>query len=534
MSIIINDISYHYPNQQILLEHISFSVFSNKKISIIGNNGTGKSTLLKLIAGDFISSSGTILCSSHPYYIPQHIGITNKSVSEALMVGEKINALHHIYNGSSEQIHYDQLAEDWDIESRCISALDFWELTNINLTSPMDSLSGGEKSKVFLAGLFIHKPDIILLDEPTNHLDESGREKLYDYITSCKATMIIVSHDITLLNLLDTTYELSEKGIKVYGGNYSFYKEQKEIEEQALTQQINSEEASIRLARKKTQETYERQEKRTSQGKHNKEKGGIARIVINARGNSAEKSSARLKEKHEGIIYAKQQNLLELRKKQQIKSELKIDFGNAQLHKGKLLVKAINVNFEYIDTRPIWENSLPNIEIRSGERIHITGNNGTGKTTLIKLLIGKLSPTKGKIEKVEFSYVYLDQQYSLINKNATVLELAHEYNFSNLQEHEIRLRLNRFLFPKETWDKNCRTLSGGERMRLYLCCLMISNHIPDMFILDEPTNNLDISSLSIFTDTIKDYKGTLLVISHDQYFINKIGITRSIELERRN
>ena len=200
MSIIINDISYHYPNQQILLEHISFSVFSNKKISIIGNNGTGKSTLLKLIAGDFISSSGTILCSSHPYYIPQHIGITNKSVSEALMVGEKINALHHIYNGSSEQIHYDQLAEDWDIESRCISALDFWELTNINLTSPMDSLSGGEKSKVFLAGLFIHKPDIILLDEPTNHLDESGREKLYDYITSCKATMIIVSHDITLLN----------------------------------------------------------------------------------------------------------------------------------------------------------------------------------------------------------------------------------------------------------------------------------------------------------------------------------------------
>jgi ATPase subunit of ABC transporter with duplicated ATPase domains len=168
------------------------------------------------------------------------------------------------------------------------------------------------------------------------------------------------------------------------------------------------------------------------------------------------------------------------------------------------------------------------MEIRSGERIRITGNNGTGKTTLLKLLTGELLPSEGEIKRADFSSIYLDQQYSSMDKDVTILELSRAYNFNNLQEHEIRLRLNRALFPQETWNKNCRTLSGGERMRLYLCCLMISNHIPDMFILDEPTNNLDISSLSILTDTVKNYRGTVLVVSHDNYFIDKIGITKSI------
>lgn len=532
MSIIISDISYHYSNQQTLLEHISFSVLSNRKISIIGNNGTGKSTLLRLLAGELMPFFGAIQCSSQPYYIPQQIGITGQSVSESLGVNKKIGALHAIKNGSSDYIYYDLLEDDWDIESRCRLALDFWGLVDIELNFSMDLLSGGEKSKVFLAGLLIHRPDIILLDEPTNHLDQAGREKLYNYIVNCKATIVVVSHDITLLSLLNTTYELSEKGIKVYGGNYSFYKEQKEIEEQALVQQIDSEEASLRLARKKAQEVRERQDKRESQGKRNKQKEGVARIVVNARGNLAENSSAKLKEKHSRIIDEKQQNLLELRQKQRVNSELKIYFEDTQLHKGKLLVEAVNVNFEYADAKLIWETPL-NIEVRSGERIHITGNNGVGKTTLIKLLTGALLPTKGKIKKADFSYVYLDQQYSMVNKNATVLELAHKNNFNNLQEYEIRLRLNRALFPKETWNKNCQTLSGGERMRLYLCCLMISNHIPDMFVLDEPTNNLDISSLSILTNTVKNYQGTVLVISHDKYFIDKIGITKSIELKIR-
>ncbi len=529
MSIIISDVSYHYSNQQALFKHVRFSVSSNRKVSIIGNNGIGKSTLLKLLAGELTPSVGAIQYPSQPYYIPQQIGFTKQNISEALGIDKKINALYAINNGSSDYIYYDLLEDDWDIESRCRSALDYWGLTNIELTSPLDSLSGGEKSKVFLAGLLIHKPDIILLDEPTNHLDQITREKFYNYIANCKATIIVVSHDTTLLNLLDTTYELSEKGIKVYGGNYTFYKEQKEIEERALEQQISSEEANLRSARKKAQEVQQRQDKRTSQGNKSKQKGGVARIVMNARGNLAENSTAKLKEKHSDIIFNNQQKLKKLRQKQDINCELKIDFEDAQLHNGKLLASTIDVNFEYAKDKTLWQTSL-NMEIRSGERIQLTGNNGTGKTTLIKLLIGELSPTSGEVKKSDFSYIYLDQNYSQVNRGLTVLELAQEYNKSNLLDHEIKLRLNRALFSQETWDKSCLVLSGGERMRLYLCCLMISNHIPDMFILDEPTNNLDLSSLSILTNTIKNYRGTLLVISHDRDFIKNIGISKSIDL----
>ena len=528
MSIVVSDISYNYSNQEPLFERINFSVPSNSKVSVIGCNGIGKSTLMRLLAGNIAPSSGIVQCSSQPYYVPQQIGITGQNISEALGVAQKINALHAIYNGSSDQNHYDQLADDWDVEARCRFALDYWGLTAIDMKFSIDLLSGGEKTKVFLAGLIIHQPAIILLDEPTNHLDQTSRQNLYNYILNCKATIVIVSHDITLLNQLDSTYELSEKGIKLYGGNYAFYKKQKRIEENALEQQISSEERAFRIARKKAQGVKERQERKAKRGEKNT--SGIPRIMLRKLQNKGENTGAKLNEKHSVIIANSQQKLIELRQKQQVNIELKVDFEDACLPNGKLLVKAINVNFGYVKDRLLWSDPL-NIEIYSGERIHIIGDNGAGKTTLIRLLTGEFSSSEGEIKKSDFSYIYLDQEYTQVNKAATILELAQEYNKNNLLDHEIKLRLSRALFPKDTWDKSCLTLSGGERMRLYLCCLMISNHIPDLFILDEPTNNLDLSSLSILSDTVRNYRGTLLVISHDQNFIDEIGITKKIELK---
>jgi ATPase subunit of ABC transporter with duplicated ATPase domains len=148
------------------------------------------------------------------------------------------------------------------------------------------------------------------------------------------------------------------------------------------------------------------------------------------------------------------------------------------------------------------------------------------------LLTGELVPTVGTVRRTDnFSYLYLDQQYSKVCCNATVLELAQEYNLENLQDHEVKIRLNRASFPVETWDKNCLALSGGERMRLYLCCLMLRDHIPDMLILDEPTNNLDLASLAILTDTVRNYRGTLVVISHDRNFVGQVGITTEIRVD---
>ena len=165
-----------------------------------------------------------------------------------------------------------------------------------------------------------------------------------------------------------------------------------------------------------------------------------------------------------------------------------------------------------------------------GNMLAIVGSPGSGKTTLLKIITGQLQPQTGTLTRADFSYVYLNQEYSIIDDRNSVLEQVSAFTNRNLPEHEIKIILNRYLFPASEWDKSCRKLSGGEKMRLAFCCLMISNNTPDMFILDEPTNNLDIQSIDIITATIRNYTGTVIAISHDNYFIREIGIEQRIVL----
>ena len=180
----------------------------------------------------------------------------------------------------------------------------------------------------------------------------------------------------------------------------------------------------------------------------------------------------------------------------------------------KTLLACRDVSLGY-EGRAVWEHL--NLEIRSGERIRLTGNNGSGKTTLVRLLTGELFPTAGEIRRTDFSYVCLDQEYSLVDTPQTVLELAQKYNRSNLCDHEIKMRLKRVLFAADTWDTSCNALSGGEKMRLCLCCLMISNHVPDLFILDEPTNFVDNQFEKELYLLLKRFneKMAIVMVSHD-------------------
>jgi ATPase subunit of ABC transporter with duplicated ATPase domains len=523
MSIIISDLTYRYPNQYPLFSNLNLSVESRAKVAIVGDNGTGKSTLLKLMARLLPPSEGSISTATSPYYVPQHTGLLCQTVAQALGVADKLAALHAIEQGSLQESHYDTLGDDWEVEAHCAAALAYWGLPEITLDMQMDELSGGEKTKVMLAGLLIHSPAIVLLDEPTNHLDRTSRELLYRYISQSKATIVVVSHDVTLLNLLPQTYELSELGMHLYGGNYSFYKEQKAIELNALDDTIHEHEKALKLARKQAQEVKQRQEKRTAkQGEKNKQQ--VPRIMRNTLRDSAEKTAAGLKNKHTEIVNESTEKLDELRKQKERLKELKINFDNAALHSGKLLIEAKGINTGYAERGMLWKKPI-DFCLRSNDRIRLLGNNGTGKTTLAKLLAGYMEPAEGEIKRAEFGQIYLDQHYSMADVDHTVEQLAEMHNHHRLEDHEVKTRLNRFLFPHGTWAKRCKDLSGGEKMRLYLCCLILANQTPDLIILDEPTNNLDIASLQILTQTIGNYRGSLLVISHDDYFANAIGIT---------
>ena len=565
MSISIQQISYIHPDKEVLFSDLNFAISKGQKLGLVGNNGCGKSTLLQIIAGQLSPSSGVIVRPDDLYYIPQHFGqYDSLTIAQALRIERKQQALHAILSGDASNENFVVLDDDWNIEERSIAALDLWGLGQFTLSYPMNLLSGGEKTRVFLAGMDIHHPPVILMDEPTNHLDSSGRQRLYDWVEKCRSTLLVVSHDRTLLNLLPEICELEKHQINYYGGNYEFYKEQKTLMQEALQQRIKEKEKALRIAHKVARETTERRDKQNVRGEKNHIKKGVPRIVLNALQGKSEKSTSKLNSTHQEKAEKLTDERNQLRSSLSPTATLKTDFNSSSLHTGKILVTAKEVNFGYhpnsinshiqmnneanlADTgnhpspdsndiqdnsdfkQQLWQTPI-SFQLKSGDRLRIEGANGSGKTTLLKLITGQFQPQEGNLTRMEFTYVYLNQEYSIIDNRNSILEQAYAFNNRNLPEHEIKTILNRYLFPASEWDKSCRKLSGGEKMRLAFCCLMISNNTPDIFILDEPTNNLDIQSIEIITATIKNYTGTVIVISHDDYFIQEIGIEQRILL----
>ena len=543
MSISIQQISYIHPDKEVLFSDLNFAISKGQKLGLVGNNGCGKSTLLQIIAGQLSPSSGVIVRPDDLYYIPQHFGqYDSLTIAQALQIERKQQALHAILSGDASNENFVILDDDWNIEERSIAALDLWGLGQFTLSYPMNLLSGGEKTRVFLAGMDIHHPSVILMDEPTNHLDSSGRQRLYDWVEKYRSTLLVVSHDRTLLNLLPEICELEKHQINYYGGNYEFYKEQKTLIQEALQQRIEEKEKALRIARKVARETAERRDKQNVRGEKSNIKKGVPRIVLNALQGKSEKSTSKLTGVHQEKAEKLTNERNQLRGSLSPTAALKTDFNSSSLHTGKILVTAKEINFSYhsnsinndiqensISKQQLWQAPV-SFQLKSGDRLRIEGANGSGKTTLLKLITGQLQPQEGTLTRTDFSYVYLNQEYSIIDDRNSILEQAYAFNSRNLPEHEIKIILNRYLFPASEWDKSCRKLSGGEKMRLAFCCLMISNNTPDMFILDEPTNNLDIQSIEIITATIKNYAGTVIAISHDNYFIQEIGVEQCILL----
>ena len=270
--LILQDLTYIHPNKDLLFADLNFIVNKQDKIALIGNNGSGKSTLLKILAGELYPAAGLVKNNPKPYYIPQVFGQFNEyTVAHALQINEKLQALNAILNGNISEENLSLLNDDWALEERCQKALDYWGLQGLELTQKIGTLSGGQKTKVFLAGIMVNRPETVLMDEPSNHLDTAARNMLYAYISHTKNTLIVVSHDRTLLNLLNVVYELGKSGITVYGGNYDFYVEQKNIETAALNQDLKSKEKSLRSARETEKEALERQQKLDAKGKKKQE-----------------------------------------------------------------------------------------------------------------------------------------------------------------------------------------------------------------------------------------------------------------------
>ena len=530
MSLAIKNLSYIYADGMMLYNQLSLTVNDRDKIAIVGNNGTGKSTLLKQIVGQLEASKGSVILDDDYFYLPQDFSpYKDQRLDQVLGLYEKRLALNRILAGDASAENFEILNDDWDLEERIHVVLSKWGIAYLVLERMFDTLSGGEQMKLLLAGIEISQAKFVVLDEPTNHLDFSTRALFYQWVERTKCTLLLTSHDRELLNLMSGIYELNSLGIKFYNGNYDNYEEIKRADLEALSGKLKGLQQEKKTEIKKQQLVAERRHKIESRGYAQSVDKGITKLGIDYRQNRAENVSSRIKEVFQSRVEDIGTKIESVKSQVAREQVLKMHLDSPSTIKGKELVRVEGLNFSYNRSDLIWANPLSFV-IRQGDRVLIRGGNGSGKSTLLSLLLGRLSANIGSICNQSTSVFYLNQQYDSIENELTVLELADKHNDTALQEDEIRCLLSRSQFDESYWNHPCSTLSGGEKMKLAFCCLQIAAICPDLIILDEPTNNIDLKSIQILTETIAEYKGTLIVVSHDARFIKEISMNQYIDL----
>lgn len=521
-------LSYSFENGSKLFKNINFTLTA-EKAGLIGVNGCGKSTLLKLISGEIKPAAGAIeVNGAVTRFFQDQTHIADLTIAEVIGLKAEFEALHRILDGKGTEEDFSIIDKNWDIEERAKEILSQFNLANISFERTFGSLSGGEAGRLLLASCLIKKADYILFDEPTNHLDTESRKLFYKMIDCSKNGMLIVSHDRQLLKKMDKILELTGQGIKIYGGNYDTYLEQKMLEQNAIEQRITEAESSLKKQVKISSTVIKTKERKNALGKQRREDGSLLKAVLNKRRGQAEHTIARLTEVHEKKINQLSENLNSYKNMADRERIIKIDLLDDKL-KSKMLITALQINYKYSE-QPLWRHDL-SFDIKTGERVLLSGKNGTGKTTLVNMILQNIKPACGRLI-INCKYTgIVDQRYELIRPGLTLLDNMRLYAPSKMPEHELRIRLSRFLFYNDDAFKPAGILSGGEKNRLAMACLLASDNLPEMIILDEPTNNLDLKSIIQLQDALEGYRGALIIISHDADFIKSAGITKTINLD---
>ena len=523
------DLGYNLPDGSNLFNSLTFS-FNPVRTGLIGQNGVGKSTLLDLLAGRKVPSAGSVNGAGKISYLPQIDSITaDATVADALHFAGAIRAHRRIASGEGADEDFEAVENRWDLPERIERVFTELGVSHLSLEQPVSTISGGELMRVRIARLLVEEPDFILLDEPTNHLDYSARQFVYDLIGGWAKGLVVVSHDRKLLSLVDQIAELDSTGLKFYGGNYAFYKEQRGVEKAAAEQSFAFAKLRLKRAQAAARKVAESQERRSSAGHKRAIRTGISRMAAGNLRRKAENSTSRLKGRHEKKIEDASRDLQLARKSLPVDTQIAVDLNRTAVPASKRMVELEGVNYRYPGAADfLWSRPL-SLTVFGAERISLEGANGTGKSTLIRIICGDIEPTTGLARAGTTKIGLLDQRVDVLDDRLNVFDNLKRIAPTR-QEHDLRILLGRFLFYKDAVFKTTAVLSGGERMRAGLACLLGADQSPDILILDEPTNNLDLASIEAVASAVKNYRGTLVVVSHDREFLEDVGIERAIVL----
>jgi ATPase subunit of ABC transporter with duplicated ATPase domains len=521
-----SNLSFAFPDGTSLFSELSFTI-GDGRTGLVAPNGAGKSTLLQLIVGDRTPAAGSIGVDGAVGYLPQTLPfVAEKTVADVLGVASVINALDALARGDTGDDVFAAIGDDWDVEERSLAQLDNLGLGHLDLDRRLGSLSGGEVVSLGLAAQLLRQPDVLLLDEPTNNLDADARKRLYAALDEFAGCLLVVSHDRVLLDRMDRIAELHRGEMLFYGGNFTMYEQAIADAQRVAESNIRNAEQQLKREKREMQQARERAARRSSTAARNVKDAGLPKIIAGAMKRRAQESAGRIDGVNAARVADAKTRLDEAERALRDDDALVLELPATTVPAGRTVVLAEGLSARR-GGRLLFEHVQ--LSIRGPERIALTGPNGAGKSTLLRIIGGELTPDDGSVHRADGRVAYLSQRLDLLQPERTVAESIAASAPSLSRTRRMHL-LARFLFRGDRIHLPVAALSGGERLRATLACVLYAEPAPQLLLLDEPTNNLDLVSVGQLESALNAYRGAFVVVSHDERFLAEIGVQRTLRL----
>jgi len=525
-SLSFSHVSFRWPDGRSVFADLTFTLPPGLS-GLVGRNGIGKSTLLRLAFGDLRPTVGQVSRPSSLRFVPQGVTLqTAASVADVLQIAAPLAALRAIEAGSADPAHYEALADDWLVEERARSVLASLGLERLELDRPVGNVSGGEATLLAVGAALLAEPDVLLLDEPTNNLDAHGRDRLRAALAARPGATAVVTHDRTLLAGVERIGDLRERDdrtteLRWFGGALAEFEAAVDAERDAAEQALVAARAdAARQARELASHT-EGAGRKARAGEKARSQRKVVGMAANTKRNQAERTDARVRKVHEARLEASREQLERARAAIPRDRSIRLELPGTHVPSRREVLR-----LEAVRTRT---GTALTATVAGPERIHLTGRNGAGKTTLIRTVLGAVPPAEGAV-RLLVPAGYLPQRLDVLDDSLSVLENVGR-RAHGASPQEIRDQLGKFQFRGAAAEAAVGTLSGGERFRAALACVLLARPEPQLLILDEPTNNLDFESQTQLIQALEGYGGALLVVSHDDAFVEAIAPTRRWSLD---
>jgi ATPase subunit of ABC transporter with duplicated ATPase domains len=535
-AVTLDRVSFAWPDGSIALDAVSGS-FGSGRTGLVGRNGAGKSTLLRLFAGELTPASGQIARTDRVAHLPQRLTLdTGRRVAELLGISAALDAVRAIAAGDVDPAQFDAVGDDWDIEGRAEASLAEAGLHPSFLDRTVGELSGGEAVLAAVAGIRLRRAPITLLDEPTNNLDREARERLAEMVRTWKGALIVVSHDVSLLELMDDTAEIHGSELSVFGGPYSQWRAWLDAEQGAARQAERDAAHAYRKEKRQRIEAEAKLATRAQMGRKAFDEKRVPKIVANGRKMAAQVSAGRLRTEVRGKEDAARHALDAAGRRVRDDDTMRIELPDPELSASRRIATIGDGERSWI--------------VQGPERVALTGRNGVGKTTLLRRLVASDAHNSGDsaapgsetavpevLRKVLLNCEprtdrigYLSQRTDGLDEQASVVQNI-AAAAPHLPDRELRNRLARFLIRGAAMDRPVGALSGGERFRVALAKLLLADPAPHLVVLDEPTNNLDLDTVDQLVEALRAYRGAVLIVSHDDAFLARLALDLTLELD---